>query len=236
MAAAVDGDVAGCGAFAREALELFGDDWWRDPYGRFGWNMLGREIALAERWDDADAEVQSARLSLSREPQRRVALEASGALGTALAGRPLDALRRVAEVRNVTGSEARTIMRVELATAEAIARRELGDRAQSARQLAAIVESPAETMLFCKILALSEMANGFLDDDNEDEATRTFDEVEKLVESESFGQLGRDCVARVGCRLALARGDRDDALPLVAEDFRFLLESHLGRPARTGGR
>ena len=73
---------------ARQALAELGDGWWRDPLGRFGWNMLAREVALSERWDELSDEVHELDLALSRDPHRRVALEGTRALGEALAGRP----------------------------------------------------------------------------------------------------------------------------------------------------
>ena len=73
--------------------------WWRDPLGRFGWNMVAREVALDERWDELSDELREIDVMLSRDPHRRLALEGTRALGEALAGRPVDALRVVAGVR-----------------------------------------------------------------------------------------------------------------------------------------
>ncbi len=88
--------VVGCdweksGDLAHQALTAMGDAWWRDPLGRFGWNLLARGVALSERWDESLEDVRQADLALKRDPQRRVAFEATHALGLALAGHPVDA-------------------------------------------------------------------------------------------------------------------------------------------------
>ena len=89
---------------ARLAQEDFGDTGWsRDVLGRFGWNMIARDIALSERWQDS-AETRTVRSELSRDAERRLAFEGIRALGSALAGQPLDALRVAAGVRQVAVS------------------------------------------------------------------------------------------------------------------------------------
>jgi LuxR family transcriptional regulator, maltose regulon positive regulatory protein len=206
MAAVVDGDVTACGDRGREALSLFGDTAWRDPFGRFAWNMVAHEVALAERWDDADPEVRAARFSLNREPERRVAFEGTGALGAALAGRPLDALKSVAGVRGLANVVDKTIMRAELAAAEAVAHRELGDRVRGMAELRAIAEAPAETMLFCRILALTELGQAYLDEGDIEEAQRAHERAQRLHDNERFGPIGRDWIGRLGVRLALDVG------------------------------
>ncbi len=207
MAAVVDGDVTVCGDRGREALALLGDTSWRDPFGRFAWNMVAHAIALGECWDNADAEVREARLSLNREPACRVAFEGIGALGAALAGRPLDALKSAAGVRDLADVVDKTIMSAELATAEALAHRELGDRVRGMAELRAIAETPAETMLFCRILALTELAQAYSDEGDMEEALRTHELAQNLQDAESFGELGRDWIGRSGVRLALKVGD-----------------------------
>ena len=89
--------------------------------------MVGREIALTERWDDDADEVREVSLALRRDPNRVIALEATRALGEALAGRPVDALRVAAGIRAATSARAMTISWSELAIAEAIAHREIGE-------------------------------------------------------------------------------------------------------------
>src|SRR5262249_37527252 len=98
-AATISGRWAEGGEMARRALDDLGPGWWQDPLGRFGWNMIARDLARSERWDDASPDVRQAELALSRDPERRLAFEGSRALGHVLAGRPLDALRVAAGVR-----------------------------------------------------------------------------------------------------------------------------------------
>ena len=98
--AIVSGDWAESEALARRALEEMGETWWRDTLGRFVWNMIARGIALSERWAESCDDVRSADLALSRDPERRLALEGTRALGDALAGMPVDALRVAAGIRH----------------------------------------------------------------------------------------------------------------------------------------
>ena len=69
--------------------------------GRFGWNMIAREVALSERWDDGSAQLQDVRQELGWDPERRLGFEGTRAVGEALAGRPVDALRVAAGIRGV---------------------------------------------------------------------------------------------------------------------------------------
>ena len=67
-------------------------------------------------------------------------------------------VRRAAQVADMT------IMRVELAVAEALAHRELGDRARALDELTTLADAPAETMLFCRVLAMCELAQAHVDE------------------------------------------------------------------------
>ena len=177
---------------------------WQDPLGRFAANGVARELALSECWDDASDEVRQAEVALSRDPERRLAFEGTRALGEALAGRPLDALRVAAGVRRAAQVADMTIMRAELAVAEALAHRELGDRPRAMAELAALADAPAETMLFCRVLAMCRARPG----PSRRSATSTtarhvFGQAEALVE---------DGVARRR-RAGLADPSRDGARP-----------------------
>ena len=55
---------------------------------------------MSERWAESCDDVRTADLALSRDPERRLALEGTRALGDALAGRPVDALRVAAGIRH----------------------------------------------------------------------------------------------------------------------------------------
>ena len=90
-----------------------------------------------------------------------------------------------------------TILR-ELALAEALAHRELGDRSRALAEACAR-GGAAETMLYCRILATIELAAAHLD--GGDLATwDVFDQAKRLVEAESFGRDGRGWLARRGRR------------------------------------
>ena len=211
IAATVGGDWEEGGRLARAGMAAFGNDWWRDPLGRFGWNMVAREVALTESWDDAAAEARDAERALGRLPERRLALEGTRALGLALAGRPVDALRVAAGVRRAAEVASMTILRTELAAAEAVAHRELGDHERALPELEALASTPAETMLFTQVLAATELVLARLDQGDVDGAREALAAAEALVEAESFGRGGRLWLARAATRVALAAGDLDAA-------------------------
>jgi LuxR family maltose regulon positive regulatory protein len=173
--------------------------------------MIAREVALSERWDDAGSEVRQADLALSRDPERRLAFEGTRALGEALAGRPVDALRVAAGVRRAAAVSSMTILRAELATAEAVAHRELGDHPRALGQLAALADEPIEPVPYCRILSALELVEARLDEAHIEAARDAFGQAEALVEAELPGPGGRGWLARVGTRLALAAGEIDDA-------------------------
>jgi LuxR family maltose regulon positive regulatory protein len=211
IAATLNGAWLEAEPLAERALHDLGDAWWRDPLGRFGWNMAARTWALSESWSNRGDDVREAELALSRDPERRLSFEGTRALGEALAGRPADALRVAAGVRRATEVTNMTILRVELALAEAMAHRELGDRKWALPELIALTDAPAETMFHCRILATLELAQARLDEGDVDEARRVFRQAESLIETESFGPGGRNWLARVGTQLAVSAGQIDDA-------------------------
>src|SRR5205085_1977066 len=78
---------------ARHALEALGAGVLLDPIGRFTWNEVARTLALTETWADDSPQVVRTKAELSVDPERRLALEGTRALGLAISGRPVDALR-----------------------------------------------------------------------------------------------------------------------------------------------
>jgi LuxR family maltose regulon positive regulatory protein len=211
MAAAICGDWGEGGRLGRRSMAELGQRWWQDPLGRFGWNMVAFEVALSERWNEDGDEVRAAERALGRLPERRLALEGTRALGLALAGRPADTLRVVAGARRSAEVTAMTTLQAELAVAEAIAHRELGDHERAVPELTSIASTPAGTMLFCRVLAFAELAMAHLDRGDVDEARKAVTAGITLVETESFGPGGEDWLARAGVLLALATGDLDAA-------------------------
>jgi LuxR family maltose regulon positive regulatory protein len=210
-AASITGRWAEGGALARQAMEAMGERWWQDFLGRFGWNMVARDVALSERWNDAGDDVHEAELALSRDVERRLAFEGVRAVGLALAGRPLDAIRIAAGVRRAVTVADMTILRTELATAEALAHRELGDRATAIRELQALAEARAETMLSCRVLATLELAQIRVDEGDLERARLDLNRAAVLIEDEGFGPDGRNWLHRTAVVLALAEGDVDEA-------------------------
>ncbi len=207
IAATIGGDWAAGRELARRSMLEMGDDWPRDPLGRFGWNMIARDVALSERWDDADGDIREADLVLSRDSEHRLALEGTRALGEALAGRPVDALRVAAGVRHTAEVTNMTILRGELAIAEAVAHRELGDRPRAMAELDSLAHARVEPVPYCRVLAALDLVQTYLDDGDLQNARRTFDEAESLVHSDFPGPGGREWLARVGTLLAIACGD-----------------------------
>ena len=211
MAATIGGDWDEGGRLARRGMAELGQSWWQDPLGRFGWNMVAREVALSESWDDGRDEVREGEHALGRLPERRLTLEGTRALGLALAGRPADALRVAAGVRRAADVASMTMLRTELAVAEAIAHRELGDHGRAVPELEALASTPAETMLFCRVLAAAELVQARLDLGDLDVARQVLAEAEVLVEAEWFDRGGRTWLARAGTLVDLAAGDLDAA-------------------------
>ncbi len=211
IAATVNGDWLAAEPLAERALHDLGDAWWRDPLGRFGWNMVARTWALSESWSNRGDDVREAELALSRDPERRLSFEGTKALGEALAGRPADALRVAAGVHRATEVTNMSILRGELAFAEAVAHRELGDRERALPELTALSDALTDAMFHCRILATLELAQARLDEGDVDEARRVFSQAGSLIETESFGTGGRNWLARVGTQLAVSAGEIDNA-------------------------
>jgi LuxR family transcriptional regulator, maltose regulon positive regulatory protein len=207
VAAVVNCDWATSGELARHALSALGDAWWRDPLGRFGWNLVARDVALSERWDETLDEVRLADLSLKRDPQRRVAFEGTHALGLALTGRPVDALRVAGGVHNAADTGNMSILRTELAAAVALAHREMGDRSRAAAELKELTRTPAETMFFLRVLTSAVLVEALLDDGAIDEARLTFEQARALVAEEGASGGGTSWLPRSGVLLALGSGD-----------------------------
>jgi LuxR family maltose regulon positive regulatory protein len=195
------------GLLARRAKSELAEGWWLDPIGRFVWNLIARDTALSERWDHSGLEVAEATRESSSDPERRLDFEGTRALGEALAGRPLDALRIAAGIRRAAELANMTILRVELSTAEAIAHRELGDRGRALAELTALAETPLEPVPYCGLLVSLELTLARVEDGDLAEADRMFAGAMDLVETDFAGPGARSWLARVGSRRALAAGD-----------------------------
>jgi len=216
LASTVRGDWAGGARLARSALATIGDAWLLDPLVRYGWNLVAREIALAERWDDTSTEVRKVVFAISAAPERRVALEGTRALGHALAGHPVDALRLVAGARQASEASNLTVLHTELLTAEAIADREIGDASAALPVLMRLAETGSEPVPHCRLLACLELARSWLDGGDLGAAERAFAQARQIVETEFTGPAGGSWLARTGALLALADGRLEEARRWVA--------------------
>ncbi|WP_285105593.1 LuxR C-terminal-related transcriptional regulator [Promicromonospora sp. MEB111] len=215
--AAVSGDWGAGARSARWSLATIGDRWQTDPLCKFGWNLLAREIALAERWDDAGPEVRQIARTLGPAPGRRIAFEATRALGAALAGRPVEALRLVYGTRQVSEAANLTTARTELMIAEALANREIGEQSAALPVLSRLVETPCDPVPHCRLLACLELARAAVDSGDGAAAERAFGDATELVDTELTGPGSRTLLARTGTLLALAESRLDDAGRWAAE-------------------
>jgi len=211
VCAAVRGDWAGSAVRSRSALTMIGDRWLLDPVVRFGWNLVAREIALDERWDDTRSEVRKVALTVGAALDRRISLEGTRALGAALAGHPVDALRLVSGARQASEVSNMTTLRAELLTAEAIADREVGDVSMALPSLLQLAETDYDPVLHCRLLACTELARARLDDGDLEAAERAFGVATEIVDTVVTGPGGRTWLARTGVLLALAAGRLDEA-------------------------
>jgi LuxR family maltose regulon positive regulatory protein len=212
IAETMTGSWAQGGALARRAMHNLAEHSWRDSLGRFGWNMIARDIALSERWGDEHDDVHEARSALGEHPARRLAFEGTRAMGEALAGHPVDALRIAAGVRRAAAVTDVLILRAELAIAEGVAHREIGDRSRATDELTALADAASDAMPYCQILACLELVRACLDAGDLDAARTKYLQAQSLVETESFGRGGQDWLFREGVRLALARGEDQEAI------------------------
>ncbi|MGW2092994.1 LuxR C-terminal-related transcriptional regulator [Promicromonospora sukumoe] len=214
---AVSGDWGAGARSASAALATIGERWRTDPLCRFGWNLLAREIALAERWDDDGEEVRQVARTLGPAPGRRIAFEATRALGAALAGRPVEALRLVYGTRHVSEVADLTTARTELMVAEALADREIGEQSAALPVLAHLVETPCDPVPHCRLLACLELARAAVDSGDAAAAERAFGDATEIVDTQLPGPGSRTLLARTGTLVALAQNRPDDAARWAAE-------------------
>jgi LuxR family maltose regulon positive regulatory protein len=211
IAAMLRGHWAEGGSLARSALQGFGETWWLDHVGQFAWNVVARELALAECWDDSGPEPRRVVRALAVTPERRLALEGTRALGEALAGRPVDALRVAAGARHACEAANLTAARNEIQLAEAIAHRELGESAIAVPLLLGMADERSVSLPHCRLLALLELTQARLDEGDHDAATEAFAAAAELVDSEMPGPGAHTWLAIIGTRLAVSTGDLEQA-------------------------
>ena len=194
---------------ARRSLGDLGDSWWSDPAVRFSWNTAARCLALTESWDDDDPFLVDATIATSRDPRRGISLEGVRALGHAFAGRPIDALRVAGGVRHAAATM--SILRVELAIAEAVSRREIGDRERAIAELQVIADDATEPRLYCPIAAMLSLASIAADAGDIETAAHELARAESLMRSADGGPDLEQWINRAATTLALAAGNIDEA-------------------------
>ena len=203
------GDWSRGSVSARQALSQLGERWWSDPAVRFAWNTAARGVALSERWDDDDELVTDATIAMSRDPGRGLSLEGIRAMGYALAGRPVDALRVAAGIRHA--ASAMSILRSDLNIAEAMARREIGDRERAIAELRTIADEPTEPRVYCPVAAIVELALAAVDDGDVEAASYELSRAESLLADQPDGHDVREWVSRAATTVAIAAGELEEA-------------------------
>ncbi|MGO4255820.1 LuxR C-terminal-related transcriptional regulator [Marmoricola sp. RAF53] len=207
-----DGDWAGAARAARETVAGAGIRPGLDPVAGHAWSLVAHGLALTECWDDDGPEVLEARLGAAADPDRRTAFEGPRAIGLALAGQPLDALRAAAGVRRVARAAGMQTLRTELSLADALVAVEIGDREQARAELDGLVARTAYPMTFAGFVARIQLTELAVGDGLLDEAAVALRAAETICREElglrEFGAAGAaSLLARTGTSLALAQED-----------------------------
>ena len=217
VAATVRGDWLDGGRLARQSMAALGPEWILDSFGRFGFNMVARDVALSERWHDDDEDVRRADFELVQDPVRRLSFEGVRALGEALAGQPLAALQTAGGVREFADVTSMAILGDELRLAELMARREIGDEDGVIEGLEALAATDVAPTTYVRIRALVELVAAHLDNGAIDSARAALDKLRGSVDRAMSGTGARTLVARCEADVALAADEIDDAERWVSE-------------------
>jgi LuxR family maltose regulon positive regulatory protein len=201
------GEWRACIDQARAGVELLGDTASFDPIGRFGWSLMAHGVALEERWSDGGAVVGAGRAAVVIDAESRLAHQGARAVGLALAGQPLDALRIAAGVRRVAESAEMRTLRTELDIADAIAARELGDREEAAPALQHLASRSAYPGTYVRVLAALELVEMRLDAGEVADARSLFRQADELDRRDLGGAEGVGRLARTGVLVSLAEND-----------------------------
>ena len=195
---------------ARAALDGY-DSWHLDPIVQTTWNDIARVVALQERWDDEIDEIRELGVMLRRVPARTIALEATRALGAALTGRPIDALRVAVGVRTSASMAHLTISSTELAIAELIAHRELGEHSGRELELEQLLAGQPPALPYVEALAACELVLLHLDRGMLLDATNACSRLERIVAERAPGPGSQALLGRAGTMLSIEMGDLDQA-------------------------
>ena len=104
-----------------------------------------------------------------------------------------------------------SILRSELDIAEAIARREIGDRERAITELRTIADETTEPRVYCPVAAMVELALAAADDGDIDAASYELSRAESLLADEPDGHDAREWVSRAATTVAIAAGEPEEA-------------------------
>jgi LuxR family maltose regulon positive regulatory protein len=211
MARLMTGWWQGSEALALGALTDLGPGALLDPIGRFSWNLVARGVALTESWEDSTPTVVRAKTELSLDPERRLALQGTRALGLALSGRPVDALRVAAGVWRAADLENLSVLRAEISLAEGLASSELGDEPRGRLRLAELASVESPPVPYVQVLAALALVEDLVREGEIDLAKVALARAETLARVVIPGPDGIAALSRVGVLVALADGDLERA-------------------------
>ena len=104
-------------------------------------------------------------MAMSRDVERGLSFIGVQAVGEAMAGRPINALRVAAGVRHA--AESMSILRSELGIAEALSRYEMCDP-RGIEELRAIADAPPDPRLYCTVRAMLSLALAAAEDGDQE--------------------------------------------------------------------
>ena len=217
VAATVRGDWVEGGRLARQSMAEVGPEWILDSFGRFGFNMVARDVALSERWHDDDDDVRRADFELVQDPVRRVSFEGIRALGEALAGHPLAALQTAARRARLHRHHGHGDPRRRAPARGAVARREVGDGDGIVEALEELAATDVAPTIYIRFRALVELVATHLDNGAIDSARTTLDTLRGSIDRTMYGAGVRTLVARCEADVALATDEVDVAERWVGE-------------------
>ena len=198
------GDWQACIEHAGAGVERLGHPGPADPLGRFGRTLTAHGLALDERWSDDGAALRVGPADIA-DHGGELPLQGGRAVGLAVAGFPVDALRAAAGSGRLAQGVGRGILRTELDIAEAIAARELGDRERSAPALESLSTHPSFPCSYVQGLALLEVVEMRLREGGD--AGGPLAQLEEVVRRDVTGPGGRGWLARAGVQVALDGGN-----------------------------
>jgi len=204
-AAFARGDWAQC--LERSHAAVAGVPGQADPVIGHGWRLLARAVALREMWSETEPVVAEARAAVSADGGRRLAHETARAVGLALAGQPVDAVRVAAGVRSGVEDAGSATASVELDLAEAVSARELGDREPAGRSLEALAGRTGHLDAWVRLVAGLELAEMRLDEGDPAAAATWLRAATRVADGDLGGADARDRLARTGVLVALATDD-----------------------------